>query len=68
MVDTAIGIKYIYMAGSCDEETKPVVKQFVLGGIASCRTYNLPIRGATANLSQARPNILPQIFLIGCFL
>jgi hypothetical protein len=26
MVDTAIGIKYIYMAESCDEETKPVVK------------------------------------------
>ena len=36
MVDTAIGIKYIYMAGSCDEETKRVVKQFVLGRIASC--------------------------------
>ena len=42
-VDTAIGIKYIYMAGSCVEETKPVVKQFVLGGIASCSTYNLPM-------------------------
>ena len=26
------------------------------------------IRGATANLSQARPNILTQIFLTGCFL
>ena len=25
-------------------------------------------RGATANLSQARPNILTQIFLTGCFL
>ena len=25
-------------------------------------------RAATANLSQARPNILPQIFLTGCFL
>ena len=25
-------------------------------------------RGATANLSQARPNILPQNFLTGCFL
>ena len=43
MVDTAIGIKYIYMAGSCDEETKPVVKQFVLDGIASCSTCNLPM-------------------------
>ena len=26
------------------------------------------VRGATANLSQARPNILPQFFLTGCFL
>ena len=25
-------------------------------------------RSATANLSQARSNILPQIFLTGCFL
>ena len=28
----------------------------------------LLFRGATANLSQARPNILPQFFLTGCFL
>ena len=28
----------------------------------------LHCRGATANLSQARPNILPQIFLTSCFL
>ena len=54
MVDTAIGIKYIYMAGSCDEETKPIVKQFVLGGIASCSTYNLPMdcKECVRNLDQ----------------
>ena len=31
-------------------------------------TFNtsLAVRDSTANLSQARPNVLPQIFLTGC--
>ena len=34
-----------------------------LGSLPIARIY----RAATANSSQTRPNILPQIFLTGCF-
>ena len=40
----------------------------LLKRIFSCRRIIIYSMGATTNLSQTRPNMLPQIFLTHCFL